>query len=408
MMPTLFKKLFVFYLNLFLTLVAAQSSFDIANAEKDSWVYSETWKNATVEQIRTWLETQPNLEAKDSDEGTVLFWAVQDSSSDVVKELIRAGANVNAQDDYATTPLLGATYRDVAMLSVLLEAGAEVNAQNNAGMSALILARDTPEIVVKLLEAGADANITNDEGKTALMYSLGNPATMLVLIDAGADVNAQDNEGRTALFLLIEYQIEDTILQESLGAANEVLEQANVEIPEGFTEQTNPESSMGVLLEAGAKVDTPDNNGNTPLMIALSSDNKNLVNILLEAGANVNLQNIGSNTALMLAASDRQSFIARLLETGAQVNLQNSEGKTALMFAAFRDKLGPVRELLGAGADISPKDTYGKNALDYADGNVYWLLLFRTYRYALLGTVAGLIALVAFWLYYRKGTRHTA
>lgn len=60
----------------------------------------------------------------------------------------------------------------------LLEAGADVNAKNNDGNTALILAARNTDInnsfnaVKTLLEAGANVNIANNEGKTALIVAI--------------------------------------------------------------------------------------------------------------------------------------------------------------------------------------------------------------------------------------------
>ncbi|KAK2736176.1 hypothetical protein FQN57_000850, partial [Myotisia sp. PD_48] len=84
------------------------------------------------------------------------------NSTDVVKALLQAGANVNPATDYS--PLaIAATRGNVAMVSLLLAAGAEVNPKSGRPPLVSALASNTTDsesitsIVSCLLEAGADA-----------------------------------------------------------------------------------------------------------------------------------------------------------------------------------------------------------------------------------------------------------
>ena len=99
-----------------------------------------------------------------------VFEAVRNSRIDELKELIKAGVNVNIID--------------------------------KNGISPLVYAQD-PEITKILLEAGTDPNFKFPDGKNLLLYS--SPEQMKILINAGVNVNHQDNDGNTVL-----YRITDT------------------------------------------------------------------------------------------------------------------------------------------------------------------------------------------------------
>lgn len=92
-----------------------------------------------------------------------------------------------------------------------------------------------------------------------------------------------------------------------------------------------------VLLDEGAKVNSRDRNGDSPLNMAASKGNVALADVLLKAGADVNLANLS--------------------------------GVTPLMGAAFSGKVELLRLLLAAGAKIEPLDRVKKNAATYAAGN---------------------------------------
>ncbi len=88
-----------------------------------------------------------------------------------VKQHIAAGSDLNAKDEYGSTPLtITATFGKTEVASALLEAGADVNIRNNEGSTPLHTAAFfcRTEIVEMLVDHGADKNIKNNFGHTAL------------------------------------------------------------------------------------------------------------------------------------------------------------------------------------------------------------------------------------------------
>ena len=89
-----------------------------------------------------------------------------------------------------------------------------------------------------------------------------------------------------------------------------------------------------MLLARGAKLDTPDRDGVTPLL------------------ASVERRHLG--------------ITRRLLEAGARVELADQEGRTALHQAAAEGLTGEVRLLLQAGASAQARDRHGLTPADWA------------------------------------------
>jgi ankyrin repeat protein len=95
------------------------------------------------------------------------------------------------------------------------------------------------------------------------------------------------------------------------------------------------------------------------------------VNILLEAGADVNKVDDLSYTPLHYAAtyaieSTGESIVKALLEKKPQLNIKTSYGYTPLMFAAQRDHYNIVKLRIAAGADKNVKNYKGKKASNLA------------------------------------------
>lgn len=108
---------------------------------------------------------------------TILMRLNDDATSDLVWDLINAGAEVNAKTESGETPLMSAAYEENGeILKTLLEAGADVSSKNEDGQTALMVAAERGRLqnVRALVLAGADVNQMDAEGKTALMLAIEN------------------------------------------------------------------------------------------------------------------------------------------------------------------------------------------------------------------------------------------
>jgi len=98
-----------------------------------------------------------------------------------------------------------------------------------------------------------------------------------------------------------------------------------------------------VLLDNGASCEMYDNEGDTPLIKAVTSGYYQIVELLLVRGANINAQNELGNTALHVAATantDRyndMAIVRCLLDNGADVFLKNKKNKTPLQVAKYSE-----------------------------------------------------------------------
>ena len=148
-----------------------------------------------------------NSFVKSSNE-TILMRACEEGRIDIVNELIKAGADVNAKDVEGMTSLMYACAANknegrIDIVNELIKAGADVNSRDKKGMTPLMLTRDIGLVDV-LIKAGADINAKNNEGMTPLMLAR-DFGLVDVLIKAGADVNDRNFKGATALAL--EYEL---------------------------------------------------------------------------------------------------------------------------------------------------------------------------------------------------------
>jgi TonB family protein len=117
------------------------------------------------------LEAGDKITDVDASGWTPLMYAASSYGNSPLKELLKAGADVNARSLRGETSLMASAVTGMADED-LLKAGAEVNAVNDDGMTALMLLvqRADPDEVETLLKAGADARVKDSKGRTALDY----------------------------------------------------------------------------------------------------------------------------------------------------------------------------------------------------------------------------------------------
>jgi ankyrin repeat protein len=133
--------------------------------------------------------------------------------------------------------------------------------------------------------------------------------------------------------------------------------------------KTGDVAAMHQMLEAGADVNSCDEEGLTLLMLASYAGNLTMVKELIQAGAGVNTSDERGWTALMKAAYNAEldrgfADVAQvLIDAGANVEAPISYGIRPLMLAAGYGETAVVETLLKAGADVMARNDGGLTAL---------------------------------------------
>jgi ankyrin repeat protein len=121
------------------------------------------------------------------------------------------------------------------------------------------------------------------------------------------------------------------------------------------------------LITAGASVNEPDSDGDTPLMLAAAQGHTDIVTVLLRKGADANAHNDQGETALHQAAhGGHLGAVGALLAAGARVDTRDNGGSTPLMCATFGGHAEVTIALLDSGADVEIENFHGYGALDLA------------------------------------------
>ena len=185
---------------------------------------------ANAPPTRTGLVLPP---LNDSEMFGFLIHAIEQGLLEVIKSLVRQGANVQADDGFGLTPLHHAacsnSYDDI--LAYLVSQGANVHAKDGSGRTPLHVATDHIDAVKYLVLQDADVNARDIFDSTPLHNAAQHRPRIEVmeyLIFHGADVNAEDKDGNTPLHDAAQFHSRYEVLECILSQGAEVNAKNNV------------------------------------------------------------------------------------------------------------------------------------------------------------------------------------
>ena len=298
-----------------------------------------------------------------------------------IQEALQQGANPNASitaGKKGITQLIAAALNndDSRVFRILLKAGADINAQNEDGWTALTIAAVTQNVDVVDILVKAGAKIGAEELTNATLNE--NSGVMNVLARAVENMSAKGKPGWAVIMDKAKLNKNPELATALSKAGASVYSQVHARTGTDATHlmmiAVQNEENIKVidtLIKAGAKLNAyfGDEKQTILMMAAAFNDNPKVINALVKAGANINAKDNEGRTPLMYSAGKNYNLevLTELLKAGADVNVHDNDGWTALMDAAgHNDNPKIVSALLKAGAKTYLKNNKYQTALDIA------------------------------------------
>ena len=245
---------------------------------------------------RVLLDRGAEINRKSHDYGlTALHLASESGNVSVVRLLLDRGASIHLQDSYGDSPFICACRSgDCETMELLLDHGASIEPADSSHQTPLLAAVrwERYSAIKLLLDRGASIHLQNEDGDSPFTYACrsGDCEIMKLLLDHGASIEPADSlclsplmaavisERYSAIKLLLDRGADiDQLSWSAIGLASALRYCARY----GKTE------TAALLLDRGANIDIEDDEGETPLKMAIQSQKIEMVKLLVERGANV-------------------------------------------------------------------------------------------------------------------------
>ena len=298
-----------------------------------------------------------------------IFTATEEGNVLIISHFLNEGVEVNSKNAAGQTPLIvAASSNQIDAVDFLAKHGARLDEMDNNGQTALIIAARNGliEVVDVLLGAGADPNV--GIGSNALVSSAESNQTDVVrtLLLRGANVNSQDDKCNSALhYAAANGNIAMARLLLQKGADINA-KGAKGTTPLMFAAGYNRDEMVTFLISNGACLTLSNEEGNTALMFATFPDEASLQSVisLLNAGAFIDSRDNQMMTPLMMAVTKGDVPLVRLLiARGANTTLTTQKGESILEIAARNKHWEVITALLGLQEDTDPEEECNKNEI---------------------------------------------
>ncbi|XP_014885364.1 inversin isoform X2 [Poecilia latipinna] len=339
------------------------------------------------EHVRLLIKHDSNIGIPDSEGKIPLHWAAHSqeaSATQTVRCILEAAPTeslLNWQDYEGRTPLhFAVADGNEAVVEVLTSyEGCNVTAYDNLFRTPLHWAAllGHAKIVHLLLERNTSGTIPSDSlGATPLHYGAqsNNAETVGVFLSHPSVKDEPDLEGRTA-FMWAAGKGSDEVIRTMLTLVPRI--DINMADKYGGTalhaaSLSGHVSTVKLLLEKGATVDSLDVMKHTPLFRACEMGYRDVILTLIKGSACAELVDVDGHTALHWAALGGNAEVCQILmENGISPNVQDHAGRTPLQCAAYGGYITCMAVLMENNADPNIQDKEGRTALHWSCNNGY-------------------------------------
>lgn len=242
------------------------------------------------------------------------------------------------EENHAHLLRVAIQYQQVDIIKLLLRTGANPNLVDETGKSAITMAFSAGEEYVSLL----DFNSIDDANgllMSTIKYGYNRVASKLVEINRYSKIIDANSTELFGIAILRNKPNVVKIFQQVTKFPNEKI--INL-LSKGINYQDEEKNTPLILaikhgyinlaielINAGANVNSVNTDGYTSLILSSIRGNVLLVSALLKAGAEINVLAMNDNSALHWAAYNRHKEVSIILkESGSYLGVRNKDGKT--------------------------------------------------------------------------------
>ncbi|XP_028771972.1 ankyrin-3-like [Neltuma alba] len=280
-------------------------------------------------------------------------------SCNILRFLLDAGCNFDSQTQYGDSALMISTrHKHEDCLKVLVSAGADLGLLNSSGQSVMSIARSVKwmtifqKAILDLIRGGKVVKSSNASVFSALIFATRSDdveALKELIGQRNINIDEQDENGFSAAMIAVaEGKAEAFRLLLKVGAdVLKLRNKHNLTALDLINQNKSGKAFEKIMLEFALEKGFNDvsNLALNPLHHAARHGDTNLVHKLIKKGFDVNTFNNDGYTPLMLAARESQSdeMCKLLISCGAKCDIENERHETALSLAR-KNRVGNYAE----------------------------------------------------------------
>ncbi|GBF51670.1 hypothetical protein LPTSP4_32080 [Leptospira ryugenii] len=326
---------------------------------------------------------------RSSDGYTLLHYAADVGSVELVLELLERGAIKNPVMHSGNTPLSTAIrsgHKDI--VRIFLEQGVDPNFKLGKADKEkthfhyyITQTQKLDRYIYDLfIKKGANVESKDSSGETPLMAIAGSGVEKLdhlkLLLSSRADAKAQNREGRTPLMLAV-FSLDEAMVQ-FLISVKVPVNQRDFEgntVLIGMIPTIEPNKDLEekklkilkLLINSGADLNATNNEGSTVLHELVKTNEYNLLSYVIDLKPDSSKRNQRKQTPLDMAIQKQNWKVTEmLLKIEKNLDALDETGFTRLHSAIQNDSIELLRLLLEAGANPDIQDREGRTAKDLA------------------------------------------
>ena len=371
---------------------------------------SQACINSNAELVHALLKAGANPNATVATGETPLMTCAKAGSADAVKMLVEFGAQVNAKEpkEDQTALMWAAAERHPDVVKALIDAHADLTAHSKQGFSAIHFAARVGDLesVKLLLAAGVDVNVltqtegganrvSNFLGISKTIGSLGYTPLLVAVVRGQVDLalwlldHGADPNNMASGFAPLHWASS----QWESFTANPVygFDDAMSGIPDRAAKLRLVKALLAHGANVNARMTKPQPNfaggyldatGATPVLLAASANDLEMMHILLDAGADPKILTSTNASAIMAAAGLNHSIgedtvtepqamqtVKLLLDLGVDPKGETTFGENALFGPAYRGWNKLLAELIDLGVNVNAVSKAGVTPYLAANGN---------------------------------------
>ncbi|KAG2453016.1 hypothetical protein HYH02_002352 [Chlamydomonas schloesseri] len=321
-------------------------------------------------EVKELLAAGAFVEALDAAGRTPLLMAVVAGHADTVRVLLDGGASRQAcmsEEEKDSALHVAAARGDARVAELLVEGGADTAARDAAGCTPLtVAAREGHLEVVQLLlraSGGKDVETKDYAGNTPLHHAAIHDEVAAALTAAGASKAARNAAGQTPADRL---KALETRRAAGIPPRPPTSDAERVLLEECSKPQTESRAVAAavkklLLTDATVNANAQNEGGETPLHLTARNGHKDAFRVLTLCGALRNVRTKADNTPLHCAAvGGHVGIVELLLAEAVDMEAVNKAGDTPLLLAALEGKVDCVRLLLKS---LAAKDVVNKDGM---------------------------------------------